>query len=72
MVTVADHTEALLASATPGARATGLWTRNPGVVLIAAEFVKHDISLVELTARLGPQAQEQFAAMKDLQKMWFR
>jgi len=48
-----------------------LWTRNRGVTLIAAEFVKHEILLAALAQRLGPELDRIMAQMKDLQQMWF-
>ena len=54
-VVVSDHGEALPASVSEAAPVTGLWTRNRGVALIAAEYVKHDIFLAALTQRLGPE-----------------
>lgn len=72
LVAVADHSECLLAEMAPGARATGLWTRNQGVALIAAEFIRHDIFLAELFRRLPPEVQQQVNALTaDLQAMWF-
>lgn len=70
-VVVSDHGEALLASVSEAAPVTGLWTRNRGVALIAAEYVKHDIFLAALTQRLGPELPKIMAQMHDLQKMWF-
>lgn len=72
LIVVADHAEVLMADMLPGARATGLWTRNPAVTMIAAEFVKHDIFLVEMTRRFGHLVQDATAQMADLQQMWFR
>lgn len=71
LVVVADHAEAILASVAPTVPVTGLWTRNRGVALIAAEYVKHDIFLNALMQRLGPRAVELMAQMQDFQKMWF-
>lgn len=71
LVVVADHSESLLASVSQEAPVTALWTRNRGVTLIAAEYVKHDIFLAALTERLGPELSGIMAQMQDLQKMWF-
>lgn len=71
LVLVRDHQEALVADAEPGEQAAGLWTQHPTVVLMTAEFIKHDIYLVELSQRLGPHLAEHWEAMRDLQQMWF-
>jgi HTH-type transcriptional regulator, sugar sensing transcriptional regulator len=69
LIAVADHKESLMAEIAPGGRVTGLWTRNMGVTMVAAEYVKHDIFLVELTRRFGHLVDHR--ALRDLQKMWF-
>lgn len=71
LVVVSDHSEALLASVSRVTPVTALWTRNRGVTLIAAEYIKHDIFLNALAQRLGPELPKIMAQMQDLQKMWF-
>lgn len=71
LVVVSDHSEALLASVSEVTSVTALWTRNRGVSLIAAEYIKHDIVLAALAERLGPEFHKIMAQMQDLQKMWF-
>jgi len=71
LVVVSDHSEALLASVAKASPVRALWTRNRGVTLIAAEFVKHEILLAALAQRLGPELDRIMAQMKDLQQMWF-
>lgn len=71
LVVVSDHNEALLASVSEAQPVTALWTRNRGVTLIAAEYVKHDVFLAALSERLGPELTKAVAQMHDLQQMWF-
>lgn len=68
LIIVGDHSEALMAEATSGSRATGLLTRQRAVVLIAAEFVKHDIFLSEAWRRNQAVVSDK---LDDLQAMWF-
>ncbi|MGE5559748.1 MAG: TrmB family transcriptional regulator [Chloroflexota bacterium] len=68
LIVIGDHSEALLAEAAASDRATGLLTRQRGVVLIAAEYVKHDVFLCEAVRRFGDQINDR---MDDLQAMWF-
>lgn len=68
LIIVADHSEALMAEATASDRATGLVTRQQAVVLIAAEFVKHDIFLSEAVRRNEAAITDR---LDDLQTMWF-
>lgn len=70
LVVVADQQEALMAEMAPGARAVGLWTANPGVTLVAGEFIRHDIYLAELNRRFGAELADQKGRMSDLQAMW--
>lgn len=70
LVVVADHSEALLASVARVSSVTALWTRNRGVSLIAAEYIKHDLMLAALSQRLGPELAKAMAEMQDLQAMW--
>lgn len=71
LAVAADHTECVIAEMAPGDRAAGLWTRNRAVTVSAAEFIKHDIYLNELTRRLGAIPAHIQAELACLQKMWF-
>ncbi len=71
LIVVADHSEVLLAQAAPADRAVALWTRNPTLAMVAAEYVKHDIYLVELDRLLEARGVSLEREMAHLQRMWF-
>lgn len=71
LIVVADHAESLVAEPAPGEQAVALWTRNRVIATVAAEYVKHDIFLMEMAARLEARGITLDREMADLQRMWF-
>lgn len=71
LVVVADHDEALIAQAAPRERAVALWTRQPAVAMVAAEYVKHDIFFTELDRLLAERGITLDRELWPLQAMWF-
>jgi sugar-specific transcriptional regulator TrmB len=69
---VADHDQALIGHVTDGEAAVGMWTRNPVLVQVPAEWIKHDIYMLEFgraaRERLGGFVPPQRLA--ELQAMW--
>lgn len=68
-VVVGDHDEVLVGETTGDG--IGLWTRNRPVVVVAAEFIKHDIMVNEMARHSSLLTPEQMVAIEKLQAMWF-
>ncbi len=71
LVIVGDHQDALVAEMAPGEEAVALCTQHKGIAMMAAEYVKHDIFLSQLTAYAEKQGIQFPPELNDLQKMWF-
>lgn len=69
---VADHDQALIGHIADGDTAVAMWTKNPVLVQVPAEWIKHDIYMLEfgraLRDRLGSFVPPQRLA--ELQSMW--
>ncbi len=69
---VADHDQALIGHVLDGEQAVAMWTKNPVLVQVPAEWIKHDIYMLEfgraLRDRLGGFVPPQRLA--ELQSMW--
>ena len=71
LVVVGDHAEALIAQTAPPDQTIALWTRQPAVVLVAAEYIKHDIYFVEADRVLAERGISLDRELLPLQGMWF-
>jgi sugar-specific transcriptional regulator TrmB len=71
LVVVGDHAEALIAQTAPSDQTVALWTRQPAVVLVAAEYIKHDIFFVEADRLLAERGISLNRELLPLQGMWF-
>ena len=71
LIVVADHAEALIAGLEAGDHAIGLWTQNRTIAMVAAEYIKHDIFLVEAASFLESRGISLDDTLEHLQAMWF-
>lgn len=53
-----DHEEVLIANFTPNASAWAVKTQDPALVLVAVEYIRHDIMFAAVTKELGPEKVE--------------
>lgn len=56
---VVDGAEALAGDLEPADRCEAAWTRNPGLVLAVEEYIRHEVYLHKIAARLEPVAAEE-------------
>ncbi len=70
-IVAADHAEALIGEPTPGSRAVALRTRNRGVAIVASEYIKHDIFLLEASRIMDEKGINLNHDLAHLQSMWF-
>lgn len=72
LIVVADHREALVAQG-EGEDAVGLYSAHPVLSMVAAEYVKHDIMLLETWRLVGERGELErlTRALGPLQAMWF-
>jgi sugar-specific transcriptional regulator TrmB len=69
LILAVDHTRVLIGGAV-GDTMWGLFSEDPAVVLVAIEFIRHDIAFQALVAEIGPQrAQELFSTDPTLQHL---
>jgi sugar-specific transcriptional regulator TrmB len=57
---VADDRRSVLVGGAFGDETWGMWSDDPAVVLVAVEFVRHDIAMQVLVDRLGKEAVDEF------------
>ncbi len=65
-VVVADSAEVVIAEVTGAGEAIGVWTATPGVVLVAKEYIKHDLWGRLLIDALGEEAFRKLCAENPL------
>lgn len=53
-----DQEEVLIANFAPGTSGWAVKTRDPALVLVAVEYIRHDIMFAEVTKALGPEQVE--------------
>lgn len=53
-----DQEEVLIANFAPGTSAWAVKTQDPALVLVAIEYIRHDIMFAEVTKELGPEKVE--------------
>lgn len=52
---VCDSTEAIVGTILPDGRVEGAYSRNRGFVLLAEDYIKHDIYIMKIVQRFDPQ-----------------
>jgi len=57
---VADGREALVATFYADGRVEGAWSRNPGFVLLAEDYIKHDVYIMKIVRRFNPLLEGRF------------
>lgn len=57
-IVVRDKEEVLIANFAPGTVAWAVKTEDPALVLVATEYIRHDIMMAELTRTVGPEKVE--------------
>lgn len=74
LTVVADGREALMGTlrGTPGSEvAEGAWSRNHGFVILAEDYVKHDIYIMKIVERFDPELQKRFGpGYEKLRDVW--
>lgn len=60
VLTVVADRDAVCVGASIGGETTGMWSDDPAVVLVAAEYVRHDIALQLLAERVGATEVDRF------------
>lgn len=70
LVIVADSREVLIGMVGEDGRTEGAWSRNRGFVMIAEDYVKHDIYIIKMIDRFGPELirtfGERYAKLRDV------
>jgi HTH-type transcriptional regulator, sugar sensing transcriptional regulator len=66
LVVVADGSTALLGTITDINRASGAWSTNPGFVALAEDYIKHDVYIVKIVARLDHELRRRFGKRYEL------
>lgn len=59
---VADGREAIMATFYADGGTDGAWSRNPGFVLLAEDYIKHDIYIMKIVRRFNPILEERFGS----------
>lgn len=69
---VADHDQALIGHVLDGEQAVAMWTKNPVLVQVPAEWIKHDIYMLEFGRALRdrPASFVPPQRLAELQSMW--
>lgn len=57
---VADGKTALVATFFPDGRVEGAWSKNPGFVLLAEDYIKHDIYIMKIVHRFNGELESKF------------
>ena len=65
LVVVADSREALYGTIMKFGRAEGTWTNHRGMVMFAAEYIKHDIYMMKIVKRFDRLLKQNFGATYD-------
>jgi len=66
LIIVADGATALLGTITDANHANGAWSTNAGFVALAQDYIKHDVYIMKIVARLDNELRRRFGNRYEL------